>query len=166
MLLGMDFRRVIEIEIAGNGMNAVRVSVRFLRLPQKGDGRYIQTFSGNVRSSIGSFRSKYMTNKARSIAALVAVILLSSASCFAQNPGEAIYKAKCQNCHGAAGLADSNMAKALKVKPVTDPSVTKMSVAEMVEATKNGMGKMTAFKDKLSDAEIKSSVDYFRSFIK
>ena len=54
----------------------------------------------------------------------------------------------------------------MKVKPVTDPDVLKMSEKEMIEATKNGMGKMQAYKDSLTGAEIKDSVDYFRSFIK
>jgi mono/diheme cytochrome c family protein len=107
-----------------------------------------------------------MTNKARLNMALSTVLLLSGATCFAQNPGAAVYKAKCQNCHGAAGLADSNMAKALKVKPVTDPSVTKLTLAEMIEATKNGTGKMPAYKSSLTEAEIKGSVETFRSFIK
>ncbi len=36
----------------------------------------------------------------------------------------------------------------------------------MIKATENGIGKMTAFKGKLSDAEIKDAVEYFRSLIK
>ena len=84
---------------------------------------------------------------------------------FAQS-GEATYKAKCQLCHGATGLADSGAGKAMKVKPVTDPDVTKMGEADMIKATTDGMGKMTAFKGKLSDAEIKGAVDFFRTFIK
>jgi hypothetical protein len=58
------------------------------------------------------------------------------------------------------------MGKALKVKPVTDPSVAKFTEAEMIAATKDGMGKMQPYKDKLSDAEIKAAVDYFRAFLK
>ena len=54
----------------------------------------------------------------------------------------------------------------MKVKPVTDADVKKMNEADMIKATENGMGKMTAFKGKLSDAEIKGAVEHFRSFIK
>jgi mono/diheme cytochrome c family protein len=104
--------------------------------------------------------------KALTRISMAAVVLLATSSCFAQTPGEATYKAKCQNCHGVAGMADSNMAKALKVKPVTDPAVTKLSLTEMIEATKNGMGKMQGFKSTLSEAEIKDSVTFFRSFMK
>lgn len=107
-----------------------------------------------------------MSKRVRSQAALAAVLFLACAMGFAQSPGETTYKAKCQNCHGVSGLADTGMGKVLKVKPVTDPSVAKFTEAEMITATKDGMGKMQAYKDKLSDAEIKAAVDYFRAFIK
>ena len=67
--------------------------------------------------------------------ALAAVVLLAGAAGFAQSSGEAIYKAKCQSCHGPTGLADTAVGKALKVKPVTDPAVRKFTEAEMVAAT-------------------------------
>jgi mono/diheme cytochrome c family protein len=41
-----------------------------------------------------------------------------------------------------------------------------MTKAEMTEATRNGMGKMQSFKDKITDAQIKDSVDYSRSLMK
>jgi mono/diheme cytochrome c family protein len=107
-----------------------------------------------------------MTNRIRFQGVLAAVVLLAGTMSFAQSSGEATYKAKCQNCHGATGMADTAVGKALKVKPVTDPEVRKFTAAAMVEATRNGMGKMQPFKDKLSDAQIKESVDHFRSFIK
>ena len=85
---------------------------------------------------------------------------------FAQGPGADIYKTKCQMCHGATGLADSGAGKAMKVKPVSDPSVKKMTEEQMIEAVRNGMGKMQPYKDKLTDAQIKDSVGYFRSLTK
>jgi mono/diheme cytochrome c family protein len=69
-------------------------------------------------------------------------------------------------CHGASGLADSGAGKAMKVKPATDPDVKKLSEAEMIKAVEDGMGKMQAFKGKLTDAQIKASVEYFRTFAK
>ena len=107
-----------------------------------------------------------MTKSIRSQVALAAVLSLAGAMGFAQTSGEATYKAKCQMCHGAAGMADSGAGKAMKVKPVTDPDVKKLSEAEMIAATKNGMGKMQPFKDKLTDAQIKDAVGHFRSFLK
>jgi cytochrome c6 len=80
--------------------------------------------------------------------------------------GAEIYKAKCQMCHGAAGMADSGAGRAMKVKPVTDPSVKAMPEAQMIDAVRKGMGKMQPYKDKLTDAQIKDSVTYFRTLIK
>jgi mono/diheme cytochrome c family protein len=102
----------------------------------------------------------------RSHVTLAAIVAVASTACFAQSAGEATYKAKCQNCHGPTGLANSGMGKSLKVKPITDPSVNKLSEGAMIDAVKNGMGKMQAYKGSLSDAQIKDSVVYFRSFNK
>jgi len=96
---------------------------------------------------------------------LAAVVLLASAVGFAQS-GEATYKAKCQSCHGTAGVPNPGIAKAMGVKPATDPSVKSKSEAQMIAVTTNGDGKMPAFKGKITDPEIKASVDYFRSLAK
>jgi mono/diheme cytochrome c family protein len=105
--------------------------------------------------------------KLRTGMALVAMAMLASANlAMAADAGADTYKAKCQMCHGAAGLADSPAGKAMKVKPITDADVKKQTEAEMITATKNGMGKMQPFKDKLTDAQIKDAVAYFRTFLK
>jgi mono/diheme cytochrome c family protein len=98
--------------------------------------------------------------------ALAAVVLMAGAVGFAQSSGEAIYKAKCQSCHGAEGTPNPGIAKMMGVKPVSDPSVKSLSEAQMIADTTNGKGKMPAFKGKLTDAQIKASVDYFRTFAK
>lgn len=95
---------------------------------------------------------------------LAAILATATMPVFAQ--GADTYKAKCQMCHGAAGLADSGAGKAMHVKPVTDPDVAKLTEAQMIEAVTNGSGKMQAYKGKLTDAEIKDAVSTFRSFIK
>jgi len=84
----------------------------------------------------------------------------------AQSTGEAVYKARCLNCHGAIGLADSGIGKIMKVKPVTDPSIRNMSLPGMIRATENGMGKMQGYKNDLTDAQIREVVVYFRTLIK
>ena len=106
-----------------------------------------------------------MSNTIRMQSALAAILLLSGAVGLAQS-GEATYKAKCQSCHGAQGVPNPGIAKAMGVKPASDPSVKSLSEAQMVIDTTNGKGKMPAFKGKLSDAEIKASVDYFRTLAK
>jgi cytochrome c6 len=107
-----------------------------------------------------------MSKIIRMQSALAAVILLSGAVGFAQTSGEATYKAKCQSCHGAQGVPNPGIAKMMGVKPATDPSVKSLSEAQMITDTTNGKAKMPAFKGKLTDAEIKASVDYFRAFAK
>ena len=96
----------------------------------------------------------------------VAAVLATSAPGLAQSTGEAVYKSKCQNCHGPTGLANAGIGKAMKVKPITDPEASRMTEAEMIEATRVGMGKMQAYKGSLTEAEIRASVLYFRSFLK
>ncbi len=106
-----------------------------------------------------------MNTKVR-IAGLVLLAVSAVAPGLAQNGGKEVYQAKCQACHGAAGMADTNMGKMLKVKPATDASVKKMNLTEMIDAVRNGMGKMQAYKGKLTDSQIKDSVEHFRTFIK
>jgi mono/diheme cytochrome c family protein len=103
--------------------------------------------------------------KIRTGMALVGIMAaLSVTTAFAQ--GADTYKAKCQMCHGATGMAESGAGKAMKVKPISDPDVKKLTEAEMIKATSNGMGKMQPFKDKLTEAQIKDAVVYFRTFLK
>jgi mono/diheme cytochrome c family protein len=99
------------------------------------------------------------------------VVLAMAASCacavaVAQSSGEAVYKKNCMNCHGPSGLANSGIGSVMKVKPVTDPGVKKLTEAEMIEITRNGVARMQSYKGELTDAQIKSSVDYMRTFIK
>ncbi len=107
-----------------------------------------------------------MSKIIRMSSALATIVLLSGVVGFAQTSGEATYKAKCQSCHGAQGMPNPGIAKAMGVKPASDPSVKSLSEAQMITDTTNGKSKMPAFKGKLSDAEIKASVDYFRTFAK
>ncbi|HTB98761.1 MAG TPA: cytochrome c [Terracidiphilus sp.] len=107
-----------------------------------------------------------MTKRNRSAVTLALVLSLAGAVSFAQSGGEATYKAKCQMCHGASGLADSPAGKSMKVKPATDPDVKKLTEAQMMDAVRNGMGKMQPYKDKLTDDQIKDAVTYFRTFVK
>ncbi len=107
-----------------------------------------------------------MSKTIRSLVALAAVVLLAGAVGFAQSSGEATYKAKCQSCHGAEGVPNPGIAKAMGVKPATDPAVKADTEAQMITITTDGKGKMPAYKGKLTDAEIKDSVNYFRTFAK
>ena len=104
-----------------------------------------------------------MTKTIRSLAVLAAAVCLAGSMGFAQSSGEATYKAKCQMCHGAKGAADTPTAKMLKVLPLSSPEMKKLTEANMIKATTDGKGKMPAFKGKLSDAQVKEAVVYFRA---
>ena len=107
-----------------------------------------------------------MNHVVRNVGAVLVGLMLTGSVDFGQSSTEALYKAKCQMCHGEKGMADSGAGRSMKVKPVTDPDVKKMSEAQMIEAVKNGMGKMQPYKDRLTDAQIKDVVGYFRTFLK
>ncbi len=98
-------------------------------------------------------------------AVALAAVLFVGAMGFAQS-GEATYKAKCQSCHGAEGTPNPGIAKMMGVKPANDAAVKAHSEAQMIAITTDGKGKMPAFKGKLTDAQIKDSVAYFRTFAK
>jgi mono/diheme cytochrome c family protein len=99
-------------------------------------------------------------------AILVLALLVSGAMSWAQSGGEATFKAKCQMCHGATGEGETPAGKAMKVKPFSDPVMLKMSDATIVNLTKNGSGKMPAFKDKLTDSQIKEVVEFIHELQK
>jgi mono/diheme cytochrome c family protein len=95
--------------------------------------------------------------------ALAMAVSLAGVLSHAQSSGEATYKAKCSMCHGDKGAADTPVAKAFKMRPLSDPAVRDQSEAKMVDAVVAGNGRMPPFKDKLTYAEIKAAVDYFRN---
>jgi len=99
------------------------------------------------------------------IAALAVVVSLTSALCLAQSAGEATYKAKCQSCHGAAGTPSAGMAKAMGVKPISDPAIKKLTAEQMFAAVKNGKGKMKPANG-LTDAQIKAAVAFYKGLEK
>ena len=92
------------------------------------------------------------------------VIIAASSMALAQAPGADVYKTKCQSCHGATGMPSLAMAKAMGVKPISE--VKSSPEAKMITVTTNGAGKMPGFKGKLTDAQIKDSVTFFRSMAK
>jgi mono/diheme cytochrome c family protein len=100
------------------------------------------------------------------MAVLAAAILMAGSMSFAQSSGEATYKAKCQMCHGMQGTPNPGIAKAMGVKAASDPSVKSQTEAQMIAVTTNGKAKMPSFKGKLTDAQIKDAVVYFRTFAK
>jgi mono/diheme cytochrome c family protein len=101
-----------------------------------------------------------MTKTIRSMAVLAATVCLAGSMGFAQSAGEAVYKANCQSCHGSTGTPSAGIAKMMDVKPAAE---YKTSEKEQIESVTKGKNKMKAFSPKLTDAQIKDAVDYFRT---
>ncbi len=101
-----------------------------------------------------------MTKMIRSQVVLALMVSLAGAMSFAET-GEAIYKANCQSCHGSTGTPNPGIAKAMGVKTATE--YNKVAEKEQIASVKNGKGNMKAFSGKLSDAQVKDVVTYFRT---
>lgn len=111
-------------------------------------------------------RNRKMSKMNRWATASAVAVLMAGVMAFAQSQGASTYKAHCQMCHGMQGTPNPGIAKMMGVKPAKDPAVKKLTEAQMIEVTTNGKGKMPAFKSKLSGAQIKDAVTYFRTFTK
>ena len=95
---------------------------------------------------------------------LIAVFALSTTVCsLAQDDPAAMYKSKCQVCHGADGKGDTPAGKKVGAKDFHSPEVAKMSDTELFEITKKGKDKMPAYDKKLTDDQIKALIKYVRS---
>lgn len=75
----------------------------------------------------------------------------------------AVYKAKCQMCHGADGKGNTPMGPKLGVHDFHSPEAAKESDAVWFGITKKGKSKMPAYDGKLTDDQIKDLVKYCRS---
>jgi cytochrome c6 len=75
---------------------------------------------------------------------------------------EALYKSKCQVCHGADGTG-SPAGQKIGVKDFHSPEVQKQSDEELFNATKQGKGKMPPYDKKLTDDQIKGLIKYIRT---
>ena len=100
-----------------------------------------------------------------SLLIFVFLVVLTQTSAFAQS-GADTYKSKCAMCHGADGLGETPAGKMMKTPSFKSPEAVKTTDSEMIEVTKNGKAKMAAFKDKLTDAQIKDVVAYIRTLQK
>jgi mono/diheme cytochrome c family protein len=102
-----------------------------------------------------------MKKMLRSQLVVAAAVVMAGAMCFAQD-GAATYKAKCAMCHGATGTPSAGMAKSMGIKPVSDPSIQALTVAQIEAVVKNGKGKMKPVAG-LTDPQVKSVSEYFKT---
>ena len=100
------------------------------------------------------------------ILAIALMFVMALQTLFAQSAGEALYKQKCQVCHGPSGAGDTVMGKKLGAKDLKSAEVQKQSDADINNVIKNGKDKMKGFEGKLTNDEIKSLVAYVRDLAK
>jgi cytochrome c6 len=93
---------------------------------------------------------------------VVTLVLAMSLPAMAQDSPEALYKSKCQVCHGADGKGTPAGQK-MGVRDFNSPEVAKQTDAQMIELTKKGKGKMPAFESKLTDDQIKGLIKFIRT---
>ena len=96
------------------------------------------------------------------ISIVVVIIVVSSGAAFAD--AGALWAQHCASCHGKDGSGNTTMGKKLGVKDYTKSQ--SFSDAEAANVIKNGKGKMKAYKDKLSDPDVKALVAYVRTLKK
>ena len=99
----------------------------------------------------------------RKIFVFAATIVASAGIGFAADAA-ANWNQLCASCHGKDGSGNTAMGKKLGVKDYSKDQG--FSDAEATNVIKNGKGKMKAYKDKLSDADVKALVAYVRSLKK
>ena len=93
---------------------------------------------------------------------LFALAALSLAAAARADDTAALFAKKCATCHGKDGKG-SPVGLKMGAK---DLGATKLSEAEIAAVISGGKGKMTAYKDKLSDAEIQSLAKFVKAGLK
>jgi mono/diheme cytochrome c family protein len=94
------------------------------------------------------------------------ILIVALAPVLHASDGAAIFKAKCAACHGADGKGQTPMGKKLALRDLGSPDVQKQTDKQLYDWTAAGKGKMPAYKDKLTDVEIKALVAHMRTLAK
>jgi cytochrome c6 len=96
------------------------------------------------------------------MALATAIVFVGMAIPAAADDAAALYKSKCAACHGADGKGDTAAGKKLGAKDFHSPELAKLSDADLIKATREGKGKMPAFKS-LTDDQVQELVKYIRT---
>lgn len=99
----------------------------------------------------------------RTTVIMAAALACTAASAYAQNDAAALYKSKCQVCHGPDGKGDTPVGKKVGAKDFHSPEVAKLSDMELFEITKKGKEKMPPYDKKLTDDQIKELIKFIHT---
>jgi mono/diheme cytochrome c family protein len=83
----------------------------------------------------------------------------------AQDSTQALYKSKCQICHGPDATG-SVPGKKLGVKDFQTPEVQKQPDSELLEVAKKGKNKMPAYDGKLTNNQLTDLIKFMRGLAK
>jgi cytochrome c6 len=83
-----------------------------------------------------------------------------------QGGGEALYKSKCADCHGADGKGQTAVGKADNIRDLGSADVQVQSDETIAGIIGNGKGKMPAYGKSLKPDQIKDLVAYIRTLKK
>lgn len=95
------------------------------------------------------------------IGTMVLGLLLAGSLPAAADDAAALYKSKCQMCHGPDGKGSAAGQK-MGVRDFHAPEVAKESDADLFKITKEGKNKMPKFDGKLTDDQIKELITFIR----
>src|SRR5258708_35551415 len=79
-----------------------------------------------------------------------ALIVMVAVPAWGQSAGEALYKSKCQACHGPDGSGDTVMGKKLGAKDLRSAEVQKQTDPQIAEIITKGREKMKGFEGRLT----------------
>lgn len=77
--------------------------------------------------------------------------------------GPALYKSKCALCHGADGSGQTPVAKSMKIRDLRSDEVQKQTDLELTKIISGGKGKMPAFGQKLTNADVGALIAHIRT---
>jgi len=92
-------------------------------------------------------------------------LLVGAALPAAAQDTQALYKTKCQICHGPEATG-SPAGQKLGVKDFQSPEVQKQPDSELLEVALKGKAKMPAYEGKLTNAQLTDLIKYMRGLAK
>lgn len=97
------------------------------------------------------------------VVGMFCLVAAMSVPAMAQDDGAAVYKAKCQECHGVDGQSHTFKGKMSGAAVLTDAKVVQAADADLVAVVTNGKKHMPSFAKKLTAEQIAAVVAYVRT---
>ena len=96
---------------------------------------------------------------------MLSLLLGTAGTAAAQDSTQALYKSKCQICHGPDATG-SPAGQKLGVKDFQSPEVQKQPDSELLEIARKGKAKMPAYEGKLTNNQIADLIKFMRELAK